>query len=106
VAADRRASAHGHPSTRRAPASDRRRSSVAVVATDNRYVGVEQLANFGRHGLEDFGGRGVTGDECRHASQRCLFLCEPCESLARPGIGDRGCDELGEALQALIGIGR
>ena len=106
MAANRRASAHGHPSTRRAPASDRRRSCVAVVAADNRYVGVEQLANFGRHGLEDFGGRGITGDERCDASQRCLFLCEPCERFARLGIGDRGCDELGEALQALIGIWR
>jgi hypothetical protein len=81
VAADRRPSAHRHPSARRTPASDRRRSSVAVVAPDNRYVGVEQLANFGRYGLEDFSGRGVTGDERRDPPQRRLLFSKPSERL-------------------------
>src|SRR6185295_7082887 len=61
------------------PSPDALQLPIAVVAADDRYVGVEQLADLGRHGLEDLGGRGVTGDERRDASQRCLLLREPRE---------------------------
>jgi len=45
VAADGRASADRYASSRRAPASDRGRCAVAVVAADNRDVGVKKLSD-------------------------------------------------------------
>ena len=74
AAAEHRTSSHRHPAWRCAPASDRSRRAVPVVAADNRYVRVEQLANFGRYCLEDFGGRGVTSDERRNSAERRLLF--------------------------------
>ena len=73
-AADRRPGPHRHSLWSRAPASDCRRRAVAVEAADNGHVGVEQFADFGGDGLEDFSGLGVTGDERRDPPERGLLF--------------------------------
>jgi hypothetical protein len=76
--ADGRASPHRRASRTGAPAPDRRHRAVAVEAANGRRVGIEQFANLSGHGLEDFTGVGVSGDERRDTSQGGLFLSELC----------------------------
>ena len=96
AAAENRASSHGHAARRCAPASDRRCRSVAVIPADDRDVRVEQLADLHRNGIEDLAGWSIASDERRNAPQRCLLVGEYRSGLTRLGVGDRGCDELGE----------
>jgi hypothetical protein len=49
------------------------------------------------------GGR-LLRDEYRHVPQRRLLLGEPLHFRARPGVRDRGRDQIRESLQAILGV--
>ena len=82
AAAENRASSHGHSAGRRAPASDRRCVAVAVIPADDGDVGVEQLADLHRDGIEDLA---RTAHRERRASRRAAAL----PALRRAGISSR-----------------
>ena len=75
----------------RAVAGDDGRGPVVLVAQQPRRVGVEQLTDLDRDGLEQVGGIVALGDERRDATQRRLLVGEHAvlRDVARGGV-DRG----------------
>ena len=106
AAADSRTSSHRHSARRCAPASDRRCRAIAVIPADDRDVRVEQRADLHRNGIEDLAGWSIASDERRDTPKRGLLISELCQRLAGLRICDRRRGQLGELLEALIGVGR
>jgi hypothetical protein len=87
--------------------------AVGIEAGDGRRVGPENVSDLVRDRREDLGRWHSAGDERGDPAQRGLFLCEAAQLAAAflelgaaLGVRDRGGDELGEADNALFGVGR
>ena len=97
----RRARLHPRRSSCRSPSPP-----VVVVAADDRDVGIEQLADLRRDGIEDLGRRRVAGDQRRDAPQRRLLVREAGQTVAGCRVRDRGRDQFGEVNETELRPGR
>jgi hypothetical protein len=82
-----------------APATDRTKSGIGLVAAESRRVRADQPAHFLDHGFEHVGRRNAARHEGRDTPQSCLLLGTAVAGLT---ARDTGRQELRELLEAIL----